>query len=146
MNESAPKQEQQDVIADQFEELKQIEMMGYEPKIRKARNALFVVAALLLLGELITAGANNIPFSPLFFLILVVECGSFVALGFWANTRPFAAITIGLILFIGLWVFAIVATGFQAAIGGILIRIIVITYLVSALKDAKAWEDAKGRA
>lgn len=145
MNESTPKQEQQDVIADHFEELKQIEMMGYEPEIRKARNALFVVAALLLIAELISAGANNIPFSPLFLLILAVECGSFVALGIWANTRPFTAITLGLILFVGLWVFAIVATGFQAAIGGILIRIIVISYLVSALKDAKAWEDAKGR-
>ncbi|MBL0154217.1 MAG: hypothetical protein IPP93_12290 [Chitinophagaceae bacterium] len=145
MNEGAPKQEQQDVIADHFEELKQIEMMGYEPKIRKARNALFVVAVLLLLGEIISANANNIPFSPLLLLIVGLECGSFVALGFWANTRPFTAITLGLVLFIGLWVFAIVATGFQAAIGGILIRIIVITYLVSALKDAKAWEDAKGK-
>jgi hypothetical protein len=142
-NESKP--ESEDVIADHLQEFKQMEMKGYEPAIRNARNALFVVAALMLVGELISAGANHIPFSRLLVLIIALECGSFIALGLWARTRPFAAITLGLILFVGLWVFAIIATGFSAAFGGIIIRLIVISYLVRSLKDAKAWEDAKNR-
>ena len=145
MNEDETKPPPKDVIADHFEELKQIEIQGYEPAIRKARNTLFAVAGIFLVSEVVTALATDIPFSPLLIGIIAVECGLFVALGFWANTKPFAAISIGLILFIGLWIFAIVASGFKAAYGGIIIRIVVISYLVKALKDAKAWEEVKRR-
>jgi hypothetical protein len=50
---------------------------------------------------------------------------------------------IGLIVFIGLWVLAIIGSGFRAAIGGIIARLIIITYLIRALKPAKDWEEAK---
>jgi hypothetical protein len=32
--------------------------------------------------------------------------------------------------------------GLRGAVGGIIIRIVIIIYLIKALKPAKAWEDA----
>jgi hypothetical protein len=48
-----------------------------------------------------------------------------------------------LIVFLLIWVFAIVALGGRAIYSGILFRAIVLYYLFSALKPAKAWEDMK---
>lgn len=130
-------------IADYYEGVKKLEMEGYETGIRKARNALFVTAAIFFIAEMITAGTSGIGFTPLVIVIALIESGIFVALGFWTKTKPYTAIIVGLILFILQWVLAIAVVGGRAAYGGIIIKIIIISYLVSALKHAKAWEDLK---
>ena len=130
-------------IADYYEGVKKLQMEGYETGIKKARNALFVTAALFFIAEMITAGTSGIGFTPLVIGIAMIESGIFVALGFWTKTKPYTAIIVGLILFILQWVLAIVVVGGKAAYGGIIIKIIIISYLASALKHAKAWEDLK---
>ena len=79
-------------IADYYEGVKKQEMKGHETGIRKARNALFAAAALLLLGEIISATASGVPFTPLLIGIIVVEVGLFVALALWTKTKPYTAI------------------------------------------------------
>lgn len=133
-------------IADYYEGARQLEIQGYETGIKKARTALFVTAALILAGELITASMQNIPLTPLLIGIAVFEAAIFVGLAFWTKTKPYTAIILGLIIFIGFWVLAILTSGFRGAIGGIIVRVIIISYLVSSLKHAKAWEEAKKRA
>ena len=118
-------------------------MEGHETGIKKARNALFVTAAIILLGEIISASASGVPFTALLIGIIAVEVGIFVALGFWTKTKPYTAIVVGLILFIVLWIAAIAIIGGKAAYSGIIIKIVIISYLASALKPAKAWEDLK---
>jgi hypothetical protein len=130
-------------ISDYYEGVKKLEMEGYESGIKKARTALFVTAALVLISELVTAGASGVPFTPLLIGIIVIEAGIFAGLALWTKTKPYAAIITGLILFILMWVAAIAVNGGKAVYGGILIKIIVIVYLVKALKDAKAWEQMK---
>lgn len=130
-------------IADYYDGVKKLQMEGYETGIRKARNALFVTAAIFFIAEMITAGTSGIGFTPLVIVIALVESGIFVALGFWTKTKPYTAIIVGLILFILQWVLAIVVVGGRAAYGGIIIKIIIIVYLVNALKQAKAWEELK---
>ena len=130
-------------IADYYDGVKKLEMEGYETGIKKARNALFVTAALVFIGELVSAGISGIGITPLLIVIALVEAGIFVGLGFWTKTKPYTAIIVGLILFILMWVMAIVIAGGRAAYSGIIVRIIIISYLVSALKHAKAWEELK---
>ena len=72
-------------IADYYEGVKKLEMEGHETGIRKARNALFVTAAIILLGEIISASASGVPFTALLIGIIAVEVGIFVALGFWTK-------------------------------------------------------------
>lgn len=140
-----PEEKKEDVIADYYEGVKDLEMQGYETGIKKARNTLFVTAGLVFLSEMIGASVQGIPVTALLVGIAAVEAGLFVALGFWTKTKPFTAIIVGLILFIGLWVLTIALTSTEAIYKGILVKIIIISYLASALKPAKAWEDAKKR-
>jgi hypothetical protein len=133
----------ENAIADYYDGLKQLEIQGYETGVKKARTALFVTAGLVLISEFISAGISGITLTPLMIVIILVEAGIFVGLAFWTKQKPFAAIIIGLILFVGLWVLAIIIAGFRGAIGGIIFKIIIISYLISALKPAKAWEEAK---
>ena len=130
-------------IADYYEGVKKLEMQGYETGIKKARNALFVTAALVFISELLAAGTSGTGITPLLIGIALFEAGIFVALALWTKTKPFSAIMTGLILFILMWVAAIFLNGGKAVYSGIIVKIIVITYLAKALKDAKAWEETK---
>jgi len=132
-------------IADYFEGVKKVEMLGLETGIKKARNALFVTAALVLIGEIISIAAAGAGFPPLAIVVIAVEVGIFVGLAFWTKTKPYTAIIVGLIVFILLWILAIVIASREGKpiYSGILVRIIIISILISALKSAKAWEDLK---
>ncbi|HEY6062186.1 MAG TPA: hypothetical protein VIV35_01180 [Chitinophagaceae bacterium] len=132
-------------IADYYEGVKKLEMEGYETGIRKARNALFVTAALVLLGEIISIAAAGIGYPPLTIAIIAVEVGVFIGLAFWTKTKPYSAIIAGLIVFILLWIISIIVASKagKPIYSGIIVRIIIVSVLASALKSAKAWEDLK---
>ncbi|TMI84446.1 MAG: hypothetical protein E6H10_05670 [Bacteroidetes bacterium] len=130
-------------ISDYYDGVKELEMQGYESGVRKARTVLFVTAALVFAGEFISASIYKITMTPTLIGIAVIESALFVGLALWTRRKPYTAIMVGLIVFIGLWVLAIIGSGFRGAIGGIIVRVIIISYLISALKPAKDWEEAK---
>ena len=142
-NNPAPETPRENEIADYYDGVKQIEMQGYEGGIKKARNALFVTAGLLLLGEILAVSMSRLEWTPLMIGIVAIEVGIFVALGFWTKSKPYSAIIIGLILFILYWIAGIIINGADAAYKGIIIKIVIIVYLAQALKPAKNWEETK---
>ena len=147
-NQNDTPEKKEDVIADYYDGVKQLETEGYENGIKKARNALFITAGLFLIWEAIAIGRLGVPLSllpPSYIAIVVAEVGSFIALAFWTKTKPYTAIVVGIILFILLWVLAVAVSEdkIKALVGGIIVRIIIIFNLVSALKPAKGWEDLK---
>ncbi len=85
---------------------------------------------------------SGLEWTPLAIAIIAIEVGIFVALGFWTKTKPFTAIVIGLILFLGVIILSVTVSG-QPIYSGIIMKIVIIVFLVSALKPAKAWEDLK---
>lgn len=133
----------ENAISDYYDDLKEVELQGYESGVRRARTVLFVTAGLVFIGEVISIAISNLAFTSILLGIAFVESAIFVALGFWTKRKPYTAIMIGLIVFIGLWVLSIAGSGFQGAISGIIVRVIIISYLISALKPAKAWEETK---
>ncbi len=137
----APKSEHE--IADYYDGVKKIEIQGYETGIKKARTALFITAGLLLLGEIITASSIDFAFTPMMIGVIVFEVGIFIALALWTKTKPYTAIITGLIVFLLIWVAGIVVIGDKAIYSGIIVKVIIIVNLITALKPAKAWEDAK---
>lgn len=142
-NENQPAEENKSEITEYYEGVKKLEIAGYETGIRKARNTLFFTAALFLISELITGAVAEVEFTPLFFAIIIIQSGIFVGLAFWTRSKPYAAILVGLIYFLLLWGLSIGLYGFEAAYKGIIVKIIIIVFLVKAIKPAKAWEDAK---
>ena len=144
-NNPAPDTPKENEIADYYEGVKKLEMEGHETGIKKARNALFITAGLVLLGEVIAISTSGAEVTPLVIGIIAVEVGVFIGLAFWTKTKPYAAIITGLILFILLWIAAIIVNddGGQSIYKGILVKAIIIYTLVSALKPAKEWENLK---
>lgn len=144
-NNLSPETPKENEIADYYEGVKKLEMEGHETGIKKARNALFITAGLVLLGEVISMSTTGVEITPLVIGIIAAEVGVFVGLAFWTKTKPYAAIITGLILFILLWVAAAVVNddGGQSIYKGIIVKAIIIYTLVSALKPAKEWENLK---
>ena len=142
-NQQISNDDEKNEITEYYEGVKQLEMQGYESGIKNARTALFVTAALLFAGELISAAISEIPFTFLFWIIILIQSGVFVALGFWTKTKPYAAIITGLVFFILIWALAIALSGFKGALGGVIVKVIIIVYLAKAIAPAKAWEDSK---
>ena len=135
--------ENKDEITDYFEGVKQLEIQGYESGIKKARNALFITAAIIFISELISALIADISLTPLFWGIVLIESGIFVGLAFLTKQRPYLAVILGLELFILLWVLGIYVSGIKAAYSGLIFKIIIIATLSRALTPAKDWEEAK---
>jgi hypothetical protein len=138
--------EPKSILADDYDDVRAIEIEGYKIGVKRARNALFATAALLFVGELVALIRLNITFAdlpPITWIILLVEIGVFIGLAIWTNKQPYLAIIIGIVLFIGLWILSIVYTGAIGAIGGIVARVLILYYLFNSLKDAKALEAAR---
>ena len=142
-NPQDPNTSSDDKIHEYYTDVKKQEMASYETGIKKARNALFVTAALVLISELVGAKVGEIPMTPLFIAFILIESGIFVGLAFLTKTKPYSAIIIGLILFLLIWAASIYVNGTKGIYSGIIFKAVVIYFLVAALKPAKAWEEAK---
>ncbi len=140
----------ENVIADYANELKQIEIEGYELAVRKARNALFWAGGLVFLGEMIAMFRQDLGFQPLLFIIALAEAGIFIGLAFWTKKKPYTAVVSGLIAFIGIILLSVVINGMvegsagvlKAIFGGIIVKVIILVNLILPLKDAKALQEA----
>lgn len=140
-----------DVIADYSNELRQIELEGYELAVRKARNALFWAGGLIFVAEMFGMLRAGTGFEPIIFGIALVEAGVFIGLGFWTKSKPYTATITGLIAFIAFIILGVVINGmldgsegvFKGLVGGIIFKVIILVNLIRPLKDAKALQNAK---
>jgi hypothetical protein len=143
--------QQENVIADYANELKQMEMEGYELAVRKARNALFWAGGLVFLGEMISMYQQDLGFQPLLLIIALAEAGIFIGLAFWTKKKPYTAVISGLIAFIGIILFSVIVNGMvegsvgvlKAIFSGIIVKVIILVNLILPLKDAKALQEAR---
>lgn len=143
--------EQPSVIADQMNEIRQIEMEGYELGVKKARNALFWAGGLIFAGEMIQMIRLNEGFDPLVFGIAVLEAGIFIGLGLWTRKKPYTAVVTGLIVFL-LFIVLSGLVGYMEAGGegfakglfsGIIVKVIILVALAKAISDARALQAAQ---
>ena len=137
-----PVKEDENVIADYYDGVRQLEMQGHETSIRKARNTLFFAAALVFIGEMISIAQVPGGMTALPIAIALIEAGVFVALAFWTRTRPYSAIIAGIVILILYWALAVYVET-ENLYKGVLVRIVIIVFLARAAKDAKAWEQLK---
>jgi hypothetical protein len=142
--------QQENIISEYANELKQMEMEGYEMAVRKARNALFWAGGLIFLGEMISMFGQGLGFQPVLFVVALVEAGIFIALAFWTKKKPYTAVVTGLIAFIGIILLSVIGNGMvegsagvlKALFGGIIVKVIILVNLILPLKDAKALQEA----
>ncbi len=150
-NEQTPSTNNNDIIADHVDGIRQIELEGYELDVKKARNALFWVAGLVMFWELISVyrETNTIELSDSIFPIIVALL--FIGLALWTKNKPYTALVTGIILFtlyrlLGIGAYGI-AYGMEgivkALLSGIIITVIIYYQLFRSLKQAKELQQAK---
>jgi hypothetical protein len=138
-------------IADYVDEMRQLEMQGYETAVRKARNALFWTAGLIFLGEMIAMFRLGQGFDPIIFVIALVEAGIFIGLALWTKRKPHTAVVTGLIVFASIIILSAVLSGMtdgteavvKSLLGGIIVKVIILVTLIKAISDANALQKAK---
>jgi hypothetical protein len=135
--------EPQSILADELNEIKQIELEGYQIGIKKARNSLLVVGTLTAIVAAWVYNEYDGQVNYLFWLLYVLPAVIYFVLAFLTKTKPFLAVIIGLILFIGFWILNMFLVGFRAVYSGIFVKVIILFYLYRGLQDAKLYENAK---
>jgi len=113
-----------------------MEMDGLKKKVQSARTTLYVLAGYFLLAGLVLFAMNKSNDSAAGMLISnAVVAVIFLALGIWADKKPVASIISGMVLYI----LVILMSIFQDPtniIKGIILKIIIISYLVKGLMSA----------
>ena len=152
MNQDNPHEEvKEDQITNYHADIHQIELEGYELGVKKARNALFWAAGLILLAEVIVYARSGIDPEPIGISFIVGIVGSFLGLALWTKKKPFTAIVSGLILFIAYILFVAIINGYvdgfvgvlKGLFGGWLFKILIFVALIRPLKDAKELQKIK---
>lgn len=141
--ETPPPENQQHQQEDLLNEV--IDTGEYDKKIKDAQNALLIVSGINLISGIVQILTDNSE-AWLFALgIFVVIAGLFAALAFWAKYKPFAALLIGLILYIGIFIlFAVLDP--SSIIRGIIFKAIVVIYLIKGLIAANDAQQIKNLA
>lgn len=132
-------QNQQDVISDYVEGYHQLELQSAETQLKKTRNAIYVVAALILAGNLIIMAISG-TFTMLGVIIVLVMAGVFAGLSLFTKKQPLTAVIIALILYAGLWIFDIIQLGPEMIYKGIVVKGIILYYLITGIKHAREAE------
>src|SRR6188768_488373 len=120
-----------------------LSMEGYDKPVKKARNILFAIAALQLIGiyfafdqyglaRIITIGLS-VGIALVFFLLAL-----------WTKRKPYDAIITGLILYAVLIAVSAIVDP-STIIQGLIMKIAIFALLISALsnaKDVQRWKDS----
>jgi hypothetical protein len=105
-------------------------------EIRKTRNVLFTIAAIVFASDLLGLAILNAFVFEAILIILIVPA-ILIGLGFLAVKEPLTAIIIAAVIIVGVWVYTIIAVGGSAAITGWLVKAIIIYFLIAGLQHAK---------
>jgi hypothetical protein len=141
-NENTPPinpEQNKDVISDYYEGYQHLELQSAETQIRKSRNAIFAIAVVMLLGDIITMAASS-AFTTTGLLISIGISAVFVGLALLTKKQPLTAILIALVLFLGLWIFALIVLGPEQIYKGIIVRGIILYFLITGIKHAREAE------
>ena len=128
-----------DVISDYVEGYHQLALQSAETQLKKTRNAIYVVAVLILAGNLIIMAISG-TFTIPGFIIVLVMAGVFAGLALFTKKQPLTAVIIALLLYAGLWVFDIIQLGPEMIYKGIVVKGIILYYLVTGIKHARQAE------
>lgn len=122
---------------------KQMELSSLDHTISNAKKALWIIAALMgVVGLGMYFLNEGDPGASAMLITNLIVSGIFVALGFWANEKPFTALLSALILFITIYLYGVIVEG-QNPVSGIIVRVIVVVYLIKGINSAKEAEQLK---
>lgn len=108
----------------------------YDKHVRQARNAIWVIAAIQFIAAFITAFAGPEDIFWYNLGIMGVIALIFLALGVWAQRKPYPAILSTLVLY-GLLVVVDFIADHASIARAFFLKIVIVTYLFKGLRDAR---------
>lgn len=127
-------EEQEHQLGDFHEEMPSME--GYDKPIKKARNILFALAGIqIIFTFFLVRDLEDLAL----YITMAISFGIaaiFFALGLWTKYKPYTAIVTALVIYISLLLIDVISDP-ASILRGVLIKILAISLMVSALKNAK---------
>ena len=111
----------------------QKEIMQIE--IRKTRNVLFTLAAIILASDIIGLAVADAFSLPAFIIILIIPF-LLTAMAFLSLKEPLIAMIVAAVIIVAIWVYTIIITDGRAAITGWLIKAIIIYFIIAGFRHA----------
>ena len=102
---------------------------------RRTRNKLFIIAAVILISDLLALFMANVLNATTLLAIGIVPL-IFVGLAFLATKEPMLAMILGAAVIVALWVFMYVQFGNRSLISGLLVKAVLITLVFSGFQNA----------
>ena len=102
---------------------------------RKTRNKLFIIAAVILISDLLALFMANAVNATTLLVVGIVPL-VFVGLAFLALKEPLLAMISGAAVIVALWVFMFVQFGNPSLISGLLVKAVLITLVISGFQNA----------
>lgn len=129
-------QEDENIVSGMYDGYQEMQKEILAIEIRKTRNKLFTIAALIFIFDLIAVSAIGAADLRSLLIISVVPL-IYVGLAFLSLKEPLLAMVIGAIIIIGLWIYVIAITGAVAAITGWLSKALIIYLLFAGFQNAR---------
>lgn len=102
---------------------------------RKTRNKLFIIAAVILISDLLALFMAN-AFTATTLLAIGIVPLIFVGLALLATKEPLLAMILGAAMIVALWVFLFVQFGNRSLVSGWLVKAVLITLVISGFRNA----------
>jgi hypothetical protein len=126
----------ENIVADIYDGYNDTQREILAIEIRKTRNKLFTIAAVLLVFNLLAVMISGVPLSYVIGDILLFPV-IFVGLGFLAIKEPLVAIALGFLIMIGFWLYIAFALDISFLLKGWLGKAIIIYLLFAGLQNAR---------
>ena len=126
-----------EIVSEYYENYTETQREIQAIEIRKTRNSLFTIAAIVFIGDLL--GLMMLPDKSYFLrglLVILVVPVIIVAMGLLATKEPLVAMIVTAIIIAAVWIYAIVATAGKAAMMGLLAKAIIIYFIISGFRHA----------
>jgi len=133
MNENIP---QESSIGDYYDNYKQTQAELIVVYSRKTKNAIFAIAGIWLVSELLGFAMANV-FTAQVLLSISIVPAILIAVGVFALKQPLAAIIVAAVVFAGVWILTILVVGGIGAISGLLIKAVIIYFLIVGFQNAR---------
>jgi hypothetical protein len=111
----------------------QKEIMQIE--IRKTRNVLFTLAAIILASDIISLAIVN-AFSLQAFIIILIIPSLLTVMAFLSLKEPLIAMIVAAIVIASIWAYTIIITNGKAALTGWLVKAIIIYFIIAGFRHA----------
>ena len=102
---------------------------------RKTRNKLFIIAAVIMISDLLALFMAN-AFNAATLLAIGIVPLIFVGLALLATKEPLLAMVLGAAMIVALWVFMFVQFGNRSLISGLPVKAVLITLVISGFQNA----------